>query len=40
MFRWNTKTTSTILDEKIGGVGGRITGLTITSRGPADTRRL
>lgn len=32
MFRWNTKTTSTILDEKIGGVG-RITGLTITSRG-------
>ncbi len=32
MFRWNTKTTSTILDEKIGG-GGRITGLTITSRG-------
>ena len=32
MFRWNTKTTSTILDEKIGG-GGRVTGLTITSRG-------
>ena len=32
MFRWNTKTTSTILDEKIGGVG-RITGLMITSRG-------
>ena len=32
MFRWNTKITSTILDEKIGGVG-RITGLTITSRG-------
>ena len=32
MFRWNTKTASTILDEKIGGVG-RITGLTITSRG-------
>ncbi|MFR8016996.1 MAG: SpoIID/LytB domain-containing protein [Clostridiaceae bacterium] len=32
MFRWNTKTTSTILDEKIGGVG-RITGLTITSQG-------
>ena len=35
MFRWNTKTTSTILDEKIGGVG-RITGLTITSRGAGE----
>lgn len=33
MFRWNLKTTSRILDEKIGGVG-RITGLTITERGP------
>lgn len=33
MFRWNVGTTSRILDEKIGGVG-RITGLTITERGP------
>lgn len=33
MFRWNVKTTSSILAEKIGGVG-RITGLTITERGP------
>lgn len=32
MFRWNTKTNSTILSEKIGGVG-RITGLAITERG-------
>ena len=39
MFRWNTKTTSTILDEKIGGVG-RITGLTIDIQGErVDTRR-
>lgn len=33
MFRWNLKTTNAVLDEKIGGVG-RITGLTITERGP------
>ena len=33
MYRWSVKTTSRILDEKIGGVG-RITGLTITERGP------
>lgn len=33
MFRWTAKTTNRILDEKIGGVG-RITGLTITERGP------
>ncbi|MBQ5599184.1 MAG: SpoIID/LytB domain-containing protein, partial [Lachnospiraceae bacterium] len=33
MYRWNVKTTSRILDEKIGGVG-RITGLAITERGP------
>lgn len=33
MFRWNTTTTSRILDEKLGGVG-RITGLTVTERGP------
>lgn len=33
MFRWSLKTSNTILDEKIGGVG-RITGLTITERGP------
>lgn len=32
MFRWNVKTNSTILSEKIGGVG-RITGLTVTERG-------
>ena len=38
MFRWNVKTTSRILDEKIGGVG-RITGLTITERGPGGTAR-
>ena len=33
MFRWNTVTDSRILSEKIGGVG-RITGLTVTKRGP------
>lgn len=33
MYRWNVKTTSRILDEKIGDVG-RITGLAITERGP------
>ena len=38
MFRWNVKTTSRILDEKIGGVG-RITGLTITERGPGGIAR-
>ena len=38
MFRWNAKTTSLILDEKIGGVG-RITGLTITDRGPGGVAR-
>ncbi len=32
MYRWNFTTTSTILSEKIGGVG-RITGLTVTERG-------
>lgn len=32
MYRWQTKTNSTILSEKIGGVG-RITGLTVTERG-------
>lgn len=32
MFRWNVKTNSTILSEKIGGVG-RITGLAVTERG-------
>ncbi|MEY8394315.1 SpoIID/LytB domain-containing protein [Lachnospiraceae bacterium 45-P1] len=38
MFRWNVKTTSRILDEKIGGVG-RITGLTITERGQGGIAR-
>ena len=38
MFRWNVKTTSRILDEKIGGVG-RITGLAITERGPGGIAR-
>lgn len=38
MFRWNTTTTSRILDEKIGGVG-RITGLTVTERGPGGIAR-
>ncbi len=33
MYRWNMKTNSNILSEKIGGVG-RITGLTVTERGP------
>ena len=33
MFRWNAKTDSQILAEKIGGVG-QITGLTVTERGP------
>ena len=33
MYRWSTRTTSRLLDEKIGGVG-RITGLAITERGP------
>ncbi|MBQ5915446.1 MAG: stage II sporulation protein SpoIID, partial [Lachnospiraceae bacterium] len=32
MYRWQTKTNSKILSEKIGGVG-RITGLTVTERG-------
>ena len=38
MFRWNTVTTSEILAEKIGGVG-RITGLTVTERGPGGIAR-
>lgn len=38
MYRWNLKTNSDILAEKIGGVG-RITGLTITERGPGGTAR-
>ena len=38
MFRWNVKTTSRILDEKIGGVG-RITGLAVTERGPGGIAR-
>lgn len=38
MFRWNTVTNSTLLSEKIGGVG-RITGLTITERGPGGIAR-
>lgn len=38
MFRWNVKTTSRILDEKIDGVG-RITGLTITERGQGGIAR-
>lgn len=38
MFRWNTATTSEILAEKIGGVG-RITGLTVTERGPGGIAR-
>lgn len=38
MFRWQVKTTSTILDEKIGGVG-RITGLAVTERGPGGIAR-
>lgn len=33
MYRWQVKTNSKILSEKIGGVG-RITGLTVTERGP------
>ena len=33
MYRWRVKTNSKILSEKIGGVG-RITGLTVTERGP------
>ncbi|MBQ7795015.1 MAG: SpoIID/LytB domain-containing protein [Lachnospiraceae bacterium] len=33
MYRWSVKTNSTILSEKIGGVG-RITGLAVTERGP------
>ncbi|MBE5971838.1 MAG: SpoIID/LytB domain-containing protein [Lachnoclostridium sp.] len=33
MYRWNVKTNSKILAEKIGGVG-RITGLTVSERGP------
>ena len=33
MFRWNAKTDSQILAEKIGGVG-QFTGLTVTERGP------
>lgn len=32
MFRWSAETNSTILSEKIGGIG-RITGLTVTERG-------
>lgn len=32
MYRWSVKTNSTILSEKIGGVG-RITGLAVTERG-------
>lgn len=38
MFRWQTTTDSTILSEKIGGVG-RITGLTVTERGPGGIAR-
>ena len=38
MFRWNTVTDSRILSEKIGGVG-RITGLTVTKRGPGGMPR-
>lgn len=38
MFRWQVKTTGTILGEKIGGVG-RITGLTVTERGPGGIAR-
>lgn len=38
MFRWNAVTNSTLLSEKIGGVG-RITGLTITERGPGGIAR-
>ena len=38
MFRWNTVTTSEILAEKNGGVG-RITGLTVTERGPGGIAR-
>ncbi len=38
LFRWNVRTTSQILEEKIGGVG-RITGLTVTERGPGGVAR-
>lgn len=38
MYRWSLTTTSEILAEKIGGVG-RITGLTITERGPGGDAR-
>lgn len=38
MFRWNVQTDSQILAEKIGGVG-RITGLTVTERGPGGIAR-
>lgn len=38
MFRWKAETNSTILSEKIGGVG-RITGLAVTERGPGGIAR-
>lgn len=38
MYRWNFETDSSILSETIGGVG-RITGLTVTERGPGGIAR-
>ena len=38
MYRWQVKTNSKILSEKIGGVG-RITGLTVAERGPGGIAR-